>query len=323
MNLGLKRHLALAQGRALDYILSQQRQDGSWVDWNLPPGQSPIWTTAFVGWKLDRLNLGIRNRAEIAAANAAGWLLRRMFGDAGWGYNEVVGSDADSTALAILFLVSRRKMIPLACYACLETFQCADGGFATYRGTPDAGSWGISHMDVTSTALLALLTRHSVEHAPIMRGLRFVLSNGNADNVWESFWWTSFLYSTQASLTLLKAVGLTGNLPGTHETLLRTEPKNSFERALLLSSLLFFSHDHEHAVRALVDQLLEVQECDGSWGSAPMLRVTHRNCFEPWKPGDPDPLYCDQNRLFTTATVLDALSMFQPLSATDRGESCG
>ncbi len=39
-----------------------------------------------------------------------------------------------------------------------------------------------------------------------------------------------------------------------------------------------------------------------------MLRVTKRICLTPWKPGDPDPLFGDQNHLFTTATVIDTIS---------------
>ncbi len=96
---------------------------------------------------------------------------------------------------------------------------------------------------------------------------------------------------------------------------------NSFERALLLSSLLFFPRGRERAILDLLDQLVESQEADGSWESAPMLRVTRRDCFEPWKPGDPDRLYCDQNRLFTTATVLEALSVFQPPASAAASET--
>jgi squalene cyclase len=278
------------------------------VDWNLPPGQSPIWTTAFVGWKLRSLSPAIRNRAARASANAADWLLRHIFADAGWGYNELVDSDADSTALGILFLVSAGKTVSPACYACLENFQRDDGGFATYRGTPELGSWSVSHRDVTPTALLALLTRYSIEHEPVARSLRFVLSSSNAAEVWDSFWWKSCLYSTQANLTLLRTIGLHSGWARTRETLVRLEPTNSFERALLLSSLLSFSCERERTILELIHKLVDSQEADGSWESTPMLRVTRRDCFEPWKAGDEDRLYCDQNRLFTTATVMEALS---------------
>jgi squalene cyclase len=321
MNRDRNRLLEVALRRGLDYVLERQRPDGSWVDWNLPPAQSSIWTTAFVGGKLQRLNAALKLRAAAATAAAAQWLCARVFPDAGWGYNELVASDADTTALAILFLVSAGKTIPLACYARLESFQCADGGFATYRGSPELGSWGVSHMDVTATALLALLTQRNAEDEMVTRGLRFVLNSGNAHGIWDAFWWTSGLYSTQASLTLLKNVGLNIGLPGTRETLMQLEPTNPFERALLLSSLLFFPCARERAILDLVDQLLETQEPDGSWPSSPMLRVTRRDCFEPWKPGDADRLYCDQNRLFTTATVLEALSAFQPAESAAAHET--
>ncbi|MHB1793970.1 MAG: hypothetical protein ACYCPO_03295 [Acidobacteriaceae bacterium] len=99
------------------------------------------------------------------------------------------------------------------------------------------------------------------------------------------------------------------DLQVTRNTLLHTRPQTPFESALLLSSFLWLPDIAKHQdVWPLVDQLIEDQASDGSWCSRPMLRVTRRDCLEPWKPGDPDPLFRDQNRLFTTATVMDAFS---------------
>src|ERR1700722_10729424 len=97
MNCERIKSLERVLGSSLEYILSRQRRDGSWGDWALPPGESSIWTTAFVGCRLTGL--------------AATWLEERIFSDGGWGYNEEVGSDADSTALAILFLASQGKRV--------------------------------------------------------------------------------------------------------------------------------------------------------------------------------------------------------------------
>jgi hypothetical protein len=302
---------------SLDYILKRQLSDGSWVDWDLPPGPSSIWTTAFVGCKLRSLPAGFN--ASVSTSLAAEWLQRKMFADGGWGYNEEAGSDADSTALAILFLASQGRPVGEASYQCLESFQRPDGGFATYRGQPALGSWAVSHADVTPAAILAMMTKYGAETPAVAKGLEFVLANRASSGIWQSFWWTSFLYSTEGCLSLLKTAGRNMDLRGTRETLLSVRPQHPFESALLVSCILSLRGDPAgggewpgRELRALVDDLLENQQPDGSWRSGPMLRVTRRDCFEAWKCGDPDELFWDQNRLFTTATVLDALStLFQ------------
>lgn len=309
MNCERTKGLERVLGWSLEYILSQQRRDGSWVDWDLPPGESSVWTTAFVGCRLRGLPPGLRERASVSTGLASEWLDERMFPDSGWGYNEEVGSDADSTALAILFLASEGKRVREASYACLQSFQCTDGGFATYRGHPDLGSWAVSHTDVTPAAVLAMMTKYGVAGETVDRGLQFVLNHKTPAGIWHPFWWTSFLYSTEISLLLLKAARLNMNLRGTRETLLDTCPQHPFESALLVSSLLSLPRcPQDHDIWPLVVELIEDQASDGSWRSGPMLRVSRRDHLEAWKPGDPDQLFSDQNHLFTTAMVIDALS---------------
>ena len=304
-----KKSLEHALGSSLDYLMSRQQSDGSWIDWNLPPGQSSVWTTAFVGSRLTSLPSKVKKRASISTRLASDWLNERIFLDGGWGYTEEVGSDADSTALAILFLTFEGKNIREASYACLQSFQCADGGFATFRGQPGLGSWGSSHTDVTPSAVLAMMTQHGTEKEAVDRGIEYIRKHKTSGGIWQSFWWTSFLYSTEGALSLLKAADLDIDLSATRTTLLQTRPQHPFESALLISGLLLLPDTvPDEAIWLLVDELLEGQECDGSWRSGPMLRVTRRDCLAPWKPGDPDPLFGDQNHLFTTATVVDAIS---------------
>jgi hypothetical protein len=86
---------------------------------------------------------------------------------------------------------------------------------------------------------------------------------------------------------------------------------NAFERALLLDSLLRAQGGARSCrVDALVEHLVAEQLPDGSWRSAPVLRVTHRECASPWERTDAGSLYADPRRLFTSATVLSALCRF-------------
>ena len=95
-----------AVARGLKYILGQQNTAGNWTEWELPPGQSSCWTTAFIGYKLRLLPPDLSTRAINARKRAAEWLVQAEFEGGGWGYNETVGADADSTAYSMLFLFS-------------------------------------------------------------------------------------------------------------------------------------------------------------------------------------------------------------------------
>jgi hypothetical protein len=309
MSYDKKQRLDRVLGLSLDYILSRQQSDGSWVDWKLPPGHSCIWTTAYVGYRLKNIPADLRKRTQAPMRAASSWLLGKMFADGGWGYSEETGSDADSTALAILFLSGEGLTVPDICYSFLQRFQRPDGGFSTYRGSGVADSWGVSHGDVTPTATLALLTKYGSHAEMVEYGIQYVIKTRTSSGVWESFWWTSFLYSTEASLALMNAIALKMDSRQTRETLLNSAYKGAFEKALLLLSLVHLDPKPPGSDSwRLIKELLKDQEHDGSWRSDSMLRVPHRECFEPWKPGDTDTLFADTNRLFTTSTVIEALS---------------
>lgn len=304
-----KQPLKQAIGASLEYILTRQSDDGSWVDWDLPPGPSDIWTTAFVGCKLTSVDIGQNPKVNSAIRAASKWLLSSVLDDAGWGYNASVGSDADSTAHAILLLSSQRHTVSEDSYARLRQFQCPDGGFSTYCADGQKNSWVVSHPDVSPVVLQALLTKYSRNEPFVARGVEYVLRQRTAGGVWNSFWWNSFLYSTDANLSLLNALDVRIDTASTEGCLRDLITRNAFEAALHLGIILCLDAKGKEAkTHRLVEQLVGEQQPDGSWKSEPILRVTERDCFEPWKAVNPGREFADPNRLFTTSTVIGALS---------------
>jgi squalene-hopene/tetraprenyl-beta-curcumene cyclase len=159
---------------------------------------------------------------------------------------------------------------------------------------------------VTPLALLAMLTRPAPDRALVQHGIDYVLHQKTAQGLWNSFWWDSCLYSTEANLSLLHAVGIEMPSPA---ALAEIEPANAFEAALQISSLLYVDREGSQAkLCGLVDGLIRRQQPDGSWNSAPILRITRRDCYAPWASGAAGQLYAEPHRLFTTATVLHALA---------------
>jgi Prenyltransferase and squalene oxidase repeat len=290
----------------LDYLLAHQSPAGSWTDWNLPPGKSPHWTTAYVGYQLRNLPPHLKAKANPAIATAVRWLLEHEFWGGGWGYNTIAGADADSTAYAILFLTAAGQSAPESAYSFLARHQCEDGGFATYLSDRDASSWVVSHPDVTPVALLAIQTQSNPDPDALTRGNNYIRRNQTSDGLWHSFWWDSCLYGTAVNLAFLHAAKIA--IPVLPD-LLQVDPHDVFETALLISSLLFASNGNlPQRVFDLADMLTDRQQADGSWESVPILRVTRRDCFTPWNSHNAGPLFADPVRLFTTATVLDALA---------------
>ncbi|HEX6998774.1 MAG TPA: hypothetical protein VF322_11560 [Gammaproteobacteria bacterium] len=285
-------------------MLRRQAAEGFWTDWQLPPGSSSVWTTAYVGRKLAELSghgdLGDRLRG------AAEWLLARRFIDGGWGYDGAVGSDADSTSQALLMFAACGVPAPADAYEHLLGYQQADGGFATYRPDVMPSSWTVSHPDVTPVAVLALATRLPVAHPAVRRGIAAARARRTREGLWHSFWWDSFLYGTEANLAMLRAVGEpVSALPA----LASAQPGGAFETALLLSCWANVTTGaYCGPIDALVERLLQLQDADGGWPSAPILRLTRRDCYAPWDASEAGPLFADPNRLFTSATVLAALA---------------
>jgi hypothetical protein len=306
--------LQQAMAGGLDFVLRGQHADGRFIDWALPPGASSAWSTAYVGLLVAELPEGDQQRSAAATRAAAHWLQAHPAAGGGWGYNESVGADADSSAFALRLLA--RTGLPIAAEHVdrLLSFQCGDGGFSTYGSDAGFGAWGQSHADVSAACGMALaMPGSTAARAPLQRCLAYVATRRGPDGLWPSFWWRSPWYATHAALSLLKAAGV---LPRPLEaSCIRGDdkPLNPFEWALALECSLLATPRLVVQARTMLAALLAVQQADGGWPSAPVLRLARRDCAVPWAVADGGPLFADTQRLFTTATVLRALAAARQL----------
>ena len=305
-------HEAISRG--LDFLRNQQTTDGHWSDWHLPPGESTMWTTAYVGARVSTLAPTMRASIDANLSRAQRWLRMSEFAAGGWGYAPNTGPDADSTALAMLFLGEATGEQRLLRY------QCADGGFATYHHAASYGSWVESHADVTGTVLLALAQAPVMTHAGITQAVAYLRRQQGPDGLWNSFWWTSPLYPTEAALAFFEVSGESLDRRVLETTLRQAPTASPFERALLLLCLTRFGGGDRHAAQH-AETLVHEQQRDGSWQSGPILRLTSRAVREPWRVADAGPLYRDVRRVFTTATAVAALGAFDTRVREPRGDA--
>lgn len=305
MTLGAE--IAAALSRGVGFVLAGQDNQGAWTDWALPPGPSPDWTTAYVGLRLSSVGPLDRAALDEPLVRAAHWLLSRQSTDGGWGYNQAVEPDADSTAQALLFLAATGQSAPPEARTFLARHQQPEGGFATFAPDSFTGSWGLSHPEITAVALLALRAHPSgLPQDDLARGVAWLQRIRRSDGLWNSFWWSTPLVATEVNLALLAALGMTEPLPS---TLASWPPLDSLETALLLS--IMSPAAPRPRLEQLARRLLANQRDDGSWKSAPALRITARDCEHPWEAKVSGPLFADPQRLHCTATALAALSKAQ------------
>ena len=289
------------------FLLRHQSPDGAWRDFSTKPGISDAWTTAYVGLCLLTLPEPRPIDWRSALERAALWLRERM--DRGWGYNANCPPDADSSALAILFLRHCGVDVTPAAYSRLWSFSRPDGGFATYLKPDERDSWAVSHPCVTPVAVHAMLTCLAPDDPRLAAAYDYIRSGQTAAGNWQSFWWRSPLYGTRVNLEAVLELELAFDRESLARYLRAQEPTAAFERALLAfcHTLLGELDEAGEVVASLLDQ----QQPDGGWPSEPIQRLTRRSCFEPWLDPDPGPLLADQERLFTTATALRSLATWR------------
>lgn len=190
----------------------------------------------------------------------------------------------------------------------LLAFQQPDGGFATYEADEGLGSWGSSHPDVSAVAARTLLRLHTYAGAELERAVDYVARKLERTGLWNSFWWCSPLYATQTCLALAAATHVPVDLTQTRRAITSLTAGNAFERALLLDCLHDLGDVPSKRADELIRRLAADQRPDGSWSSPPILRIPARDCTSPWERPTAATAYRDPGRLFTSATVLRALS---------------
>jgi len=304
-------NLASTVVRGLGFLRASQSPSGFWSDWQLPLGESRMWTTAYIGYRLSSLSPHRRLAVEDTLSDAARWLRASELPGGGWGYSEQAGPDADSTALSLLFLLARGSPITTQSCQRIRQHQRDDGGFATYTPDVSFGAWVESHPEVSAVSLLALLRALAASTEDLNRGIRYLRERRRRDGLWNSFWWTTCLYSTEAALTLLDVAGEPLEGLRLKVPLHDVPAPTPFASALRLLCLVRVGGAGELFAAQHARTLAEEQLADGSWPSGPILRLTGRDVREPWLVDDAGPLFADERRLFTTATVVAALDAFE------------
>lgn len=286
-----------AIARGLRFLRRHQDQDGHFRDYELEPGRSDAWVTAYTG-----LALSLGRRRCASATRAADALLRTRR-EPGWGYNSRTACDADSTSWSIRFLARMNALDGIAVAPLLARYATPADTFRTYSSPERFGTWAGEHDEVTPLAGLAFVAAR--EHAFAARVRDAVLRTWRTKGEWAPYWWAMAAYASAQNLEFLAA---TGGIPedvaaGESTRLLRGGPSGSvFETTqwLAIASQLGLSEAAHNACEAL----LRAQSPDGAWPASPVMLWHHQ-----WDLAAPAVAFADDRRIFGTAAAVHALTV--------------
>lgn len=326
-----KPRLAQAIEAAIQFLIVSQTPEGYWQDLRLDSGSSTEYMTGYVGQSLCGASVG-----NTAVAKAVAWLVACQHADGGWGWHAGFTSDTDSTVNALLFLHGAgqhgSKAFPQGVNYLLDN-QIGNGGIRSYHPR-DVGEQCVgwcSPANTITALVIQLLHRLGYEptNSPLARLITYLNQQQEPAGMWHAYWWRGEMMSTsQAAIALSQVQGFSSTVAQAWQWLQSGQQPDGgwgytvgetaaqpINTALGLRALLQAEATAKATQRA-AEWLLAAQDPDGGWPSCPILRFPRPEVLAPWADLDspemePGSRRDDNNRLFTTATVVQALRAYQ------------
>ncbi|ETZ20310.1 hypothetical protein [Pedobacter sp. V48] len=317
----------------IDFMEGSLQEDGYWRDFLTSAGFGRDWITAYIVLQLSDIPGN-----ETLIAKASEQLLSRT----GTAYNENIIADADSINFFIWMQKNKGGKIPEATMASWRSFMHDNGGWATYNNEISlreklgmekeisVAGWLMPHNCVSAVAACVLSFMET--HAAYDDTIGYLLKQQHDEGYISSYWWTSPIYATSFSLMALsktkkhpdaaaRMAGWLGNIQNSDGCWYNpavNEP-SAFYTALAMKALLQFNDKHYlEKIQKGADWLLRHQTSDGSWPTnrillLPATNVTRLDTVERWRKSSfgVNVIIDDHNRVFTTATVLNTLHLYE------------
>ena len=281
---------------AIHALIEKQGAEGCWIDYRLPFGYADCFSTAFIGLTMTRA-VSFEPYAQEVAQRAAGWLATKRTREGGWGFGSHAGPDTRTSALTLRLFDEVGYARDPEDNAWLISMWDRRGGFISSRGPRH---WSDVHPCVTALAWPALdeATKEKLE-----QGLHEYLAKfACADGKWHAYWWRTHHFSTYHHLYMLAEMEWLEEFPIEREATHLSANATTFEIAWALGAATLGGSSNER-IDALLEELLERQQVDGSWLGSEDLRMTDPCCESPWEAPSGE-LYSDQHGCMTTASAL-------------------
>ena len=175
----------------------------------------------------------------------------------------------------------------------------------SYRG------WLSSHACVTAAAA----SLEEFGSRPEIRG--YLRRTQQADGHWDGYWWPDPEYPTALAVEALRIHGTAEETSAVKAAVAWTRARSpSTSPFLLACRMRILGRDDSEACMEMASTLAALQNRDGSWPSSARIRIPPPGVMNPaaiwnWSHSRKD-IYSirrDQERIFTTSTVLNALQL--------------
>ena len=332
---------------AVNSILNKRSNNGLWYDFHTLAGSSADWVTGFVVYALAHVD-----DLDDTTLDVLKRLLFRQRQNGGWSYNEIVPTDCDSTAWVLMSFLAAPVWKPSSVARAVRYVKHhqveESGGFATYSLADNierfievndqslTTGWRDAHPCVTGVVLQSLLAHGEQPRSPaVQSAAKYLLGCREPSGIWRSYWWKGYAYSTYHSLRALSMAGVLSpsQTDKTCSYLLAQQHEDGgwndnsggesevFATAFNVLSLLLFPDEASlKAVERATAWLLLQQNAEGSWPTAPILRIPPPMVHDPevvevWRTNDEGTgvIVEDQAGIFTSAAAVWSLAVFQSM----------
>jgi hypothetical protein len=327
-----KGSLMSAIEKGMCFLLDNRDAKGWWRDFGSLLGESDEWATGSDEWVTAYTATAIASiptRLAYQAARQAWTLLcNRRQNSEGWGYNDQLPVDMDSTSWGLRLAGALKKASSKRAQSAqhfLRRHIDAEGGLATFSpefcpqrpvySRPSIEGWCRVHTCVTAAAAV-----EDYGEKP-----RNYLRNHQAkDGSWAGYWWCDDEYPTTLAAEALATYGREEDkrrIKSAGKWVLNKFNPNgaifskahagdsAFATACGLRILMLagnHSGSHDSIIRT-VNWLIGRQNKKGYWPRSARLRVPPPYAMKPEKNTREMFVVLDHKRIFTTATVLTAL----------------
>jgi hypothetical protein len=319
---------------AIEFIKSKQIADGSWREYVNQGGISNVWATAFIITKISEVEI-LKSNLNNEITNALSFIVNNRTENL-WSYNTTWIADADSTNFVLLSLLYNEKKIDDLVFKNWLSFQNSNGGFSTYNDKEklllalddelikNVDGWTSTHNCVSAVSFY-FLAKYNQNNENLTRIKTYF--DLNFDKKEEAYWWTNKIYTlyylskTYVILSqkekIISIVDKVKKLQNINGSFSDKYGENLFYTGLALEILALDAENTVLESKKALQYLLENQYEDGSWDNSFALQVPLASDCIPEEIEYPISSFGmnvrakEFNRLFTTTTVLQAISYYE------------
>ena len=329
-----KNNLQNSISLASKFIKSRQKQNGEWREYVNQGGISNTWATAFIVSKISE-NESLKSNFKNEIANAISYLKQNLINTL-WSYNTTWIEDCDSTNFVLLsFLINDFKIEEQVLENWL-LFQNKNGSFSTYnnenqlkkalddKNISNVNGWLASHNCVSAVSFYFLSQKNQKDYSFSKIKNYF---DKNLANELNCYWWTSNIYISYYLAKTYQLLNEVEKMNYIISKIIETQNENGsfsdtygenyFYTGLALEIMLLNTNIDKKKIEKTISFLLQNQFSDGSWQNSNALQVPNAQDIKIYNMHFPIATFGmnvrakEFNRLFTTTTVLQSLSVYE------------